>query len=185
MPSAGGSKKHIPDTMSTDTPDSTQSNRQSTTENLTDGEILEAIEARHGTVESFIEENDRINDAIAEMDLRVVRDRPAALTGRSQRIKTGYGKLYVTINNDDNGEPFEVITNIGSSGGFTNGFTEAVARLATLSLRAGVPVDEVIDQIRGIHSPKIATDQGDTVMSIPDAIGQTLERHQKVNENSR
>lgn len=171
--------------MSTDTSDSTQPNQQRSTDSLTDDEIISAIEAQHGTIETFIEENDRMHDAVAGMDLRIVRDRPDTLAGRSQRIKTGYGNLYVTINNDGNNNPFELITNIGNSGGFTNGFTEAVACLATVALRAGVPVEEVIDQLQGIHSPKIASDQGETVLSIPDAIGIALERHQNALPHSK
>lgn len=171
--------------MSTDEPsESVQSKSHPNTDQFTDDEILDAIEANHGSVQAFIEENDRMRDVVAEMDLRVVRDRPATLIGRSQRISTGYGKLYVTINNDTNGNPFEIITNIGNSGGFTNGFTEAVARLATLSLRAGVPAEEVFEQMQGIHSPKIGNDGGETVLSIPDAIGMALERHEAAYDNT-
>lgn len=164
--------------------ESTQPDSPSTTPSLDDVDIVAAIEAQHGSIQEFIESNDQATESVAEMDLRAVRDRPATLSGRSQRIKTGYGKLYVTINNDANNDPFEIITNIGNSGGFTNGFTESIARLATLALRAGVPADEVIDQLQGIHSPKLATDNGDTVMSIPDAIGICLERHQDAYENT-
>jgi len=64
---------------------------------------------------------------------------PDALQGVSQRIDTGYGKIYVTINEDpETGQPFELFANIGHSGGFTNSFTEALAKVISTSLRSGV-----------------------------------------------
>ncbi len=104
------------------------------------------------------------------------RPRPDVITGRTQKILTGYGALYVTINEDDKGL-FEVFAQIGRGGGYTASFTEGLARLASLCLRSGVPVDEIIDQLEGIRSPRIAVDHGERIYSIPDAIAKALKRH--------
>jgi ribonucleoside-diphosphate reductase alpha chain len=103
------------------------------------------------------------------------RARPDVIQGTTQRIETGYGHLYVTINEDEHGL-FEVFAQIGHGGGYTASFTEAVARLVSLCLRSGIPVDEVVDQMEGIRSPKVAWDHGDRVYSVPDALAKALQR---------
>jgi ribonucleoside-diphosphate reductase alpha chain len=104
------------------------------------------------------------------------RPRPDVITGRTQKILTGYGALYVTVNEDEKGL-FEVFAQIGRGGGYTASFTEGIARLVSLCLRSGVPVDEIIDQLEGIRSPRIAVDHGERVYSIPDAIAKAVKRH--------
>jgi ribonucleoside-diphosphate reductase alpha chain len=104
------------------------------------------------------------------------RPRPDVITGRTQKILTGYGALYVTVNEDEKGL-FEVFAQIGRGGGYTASFTEGIARLVSLCLRSGVPVDEIIDQLEGIRSPRIAVDHGERVYSIPDAIAKAIKRH--------
>src|SRR3989441_686248 len=104
------------------------------------------------------------------------RARPDVITGRTQKILTGYGALYVTVNEDEKGL-FEVFAQIGRGGGYTASFTEGIARLVSLCLRSGVPVDAIIDQLEGIRSPRIAVDHGERVYSIPDAIAKAIKRH--------
>ena len=104
------------------------------------------------------------------------RPRPDVITGRTQKVLTGYGALYVTVNEDDRGL-FEVFAQIGRGGGYTASFTEGLARLVSLCLRSGVPVDEIIDQLEGIRSPRIAVDHGERIYSIPDAIAKAIKRH--------
>src|SRR6266568_9400008 len=104
------------------------------------------------------------------------RARPDVITGRTQKILTGYGALYVTVNEDEKGL-FEVFAQIGRGGGYTASFTEGIARLVSLCLRSGIPVDEIIDQLEGIRSPRIAYDHGEHILSIPDAIAKALKRH--------
>jgi ribonucleoside-diphosphate reductase alpha chain len=103
------------------------------------------------------------------------RPRPDVIQGTTQRIDTGYGHLYVTINEDEHGL-FEVFAQIGHGGGYTASFTEAVARLVSLCLRSGIPVEEVVEQMEGIRSPKVAWDHGDRVYSVPDALAKALQR---------
>ncbi len=120
----------------------------------------------------------------ASMNLSVDRgriepkSRPEALPGRTYKIKTGYGNLYVTVNDDPlTGVPFEVFATIGKSGGFFQEQSEAICRLISLSLRAGVKVEEVIGQLKGIRGPMMVMTEKGTVLSLPDAIGQVLEEH--------
>ena len=105
------------------------------------------------------------------------RPRPEVMAGKTYRVRTGYGKLYVTINNDEKGMPFEVFATIGRSGGFFQEQSEAICRLMSLALRAGVKVEEVSDELKGIRGPMPTfTDKG-TILSLPDALGKILEQH--------
>jgi len=105
------------------------------------------------------------------------RKRPAVMTGKTYKMKIGYGNLYVTVNDDENGAPFEVFAAIGKTGGFFQEQSESICRLISLALRAGIKVEEIIDNLKGIRGPMpVFTDRG-TVLSLPDAIARILEEH--------
>lgn len=104
------------------------------------------------------------------------RDRPSHLTGSTQRIETGFGSLYVTINEDQDGRAFELFTNTGNSGGMEAGFSEAISKCISIGLRSGVDPEELSKTLQGIQSPKVAWDDGQQITSIPDAIGVAMER---------
>lgn len=114
--------------------------------------------------------------ATAEGGLRHMKSRPTLLNGITEKIRTGYGNLYITINTVD-GRPFEVFAHIGHSGYTTMADTEAICRLISLALRSGVPVGDVIRQLRGIGGSSQVFSSGARVLSIPDAIAQVLNRH--------
>jgi ribonucleoside-diphosphate reductase alpha chain len=105
------------------------------------------------------------------------RPRPDVLYGMTQRIDTGYGKMYVNINEDEDGEPFELFATIGNSGGFTASFTEGLAKTISYALRSGVDPREIAEDLQGIRSPKVAWDKGEQINSIPDAIGVAMRRY--------
>ncbi len=106
----------------------------------------------------------------------MVQQRPALLSGITEKIRTGYGNLYVTVNTKD-GRPFEVFAHIGKSGYTTMADTEAICRLISLALRSNVPVGNVIRQLRGIGGSSQVFSGGSKIFSIPDAIAQVLNRH--------
>ncbi len=106
------------------------------------------------------------------------RERPTTVKGTTQKINTGYGGLYVTINEDEYGL-FEVFSQIGRAGGFTQSFTESLARLISLCLRSGIPPEEIIDQLEGIRSPEVAFEEGEKILSIPDAMAKALKWHKE------
>ena len=105
------------------------------------------------------------------------RVRPESLIGRTYKIKTGYGNLYITINEDETGEPFEVFATIGNSGGFFQEQSEAICRMVSLSLRSGILASEVVKQLKGIRGPMPVMTERGTILSLPDAIGRILEEH--------
>ncbi len=105
------------------------------------------------------------------------RKRPEVLHGATYKVKTGYGNLYVTVNDDERGKPFEVFATIGKTGGFMQEQSEAICRLIALSLRSGIDADEIIDHLKGIRGPMPAFTARGRVYSLPDAIAQILEMH--------
>ncbi|MEW6050061.1 MAG: vitamin B12-dependent ribonucleotide reductase [Candidatus Zixiibacteriota bacterium] len=105
-----------------------------------------------------------------------VEKRPTILSGITEKIRTGYGNLYVTVNIKD-GQPFEVFAHIGKSGYTTMADTEAICRLISLALRSRIPVGQVVKQLRGIGGSNQVYADGARIFSIPDAIAQVLHRH--------
>ena len=106
------------------------------------------------------------------------RERPTTVKGTTQKIDTGYGGLYVTINEDEYGL-FEVFSQIGRAGGFTQSFTESLARLISLCLRSGIPPEEIVEQLEGIRSPEVAFEEGEKILSIPDAMAKAIRWHRE------
>jgi ribonucleoside-diphosphate reductase alpha chain len=125
------------------------------------------------------EKKDETPQAVVSENVKLVpRERPNIMNGLTYKVKTGYGNLYVTINDDESGDPFEVFSHLGKTGGFFAAKAEAICRLISLALRSGVDVHNVIEQIKGIRGPTpIWGEDGKMVLSMPDAIAQILEKH--------
>jgi ribonucleoside-diphosphate reductase alpha chain len=107
---------------------------------------------------------------------RLKRSRPDLLRGTTRRIDTPLGTAYVTITEDDKGQPFEVFISLGKAGAPLMADVEAMGRLISLSLRSGIPMSEIHRQLRGISSDKVIGLGPNKVMSVPDAIGIAIER---------
>jgi len=107
---------------------------------------------------------------------RLPQERPDTLSSITDKIKTGFGNLYVTIT-FFNQKPFEVFASIGKSGYTTMADAEAIGRLVSLALRSGVDPREVVSQLKGIGGSEPIFTEGGLVHSIPDAIAKVLERH--------
>jgi len=105
---------------------------------------------------------------------RVVRQRPDVVEGFTQKIQTGLGVLYLTVN-EVNGKPFEVFATIGKSGRSITAKAEAIGRLVSLALRSGVDVRDVVAQLKGIGGEHPVFQKKGMVLSIPDAISWVLE----------
>ncbi|HAA95714.1 MAG TPA: ribonucleotide-diphosphate reductase subunit alpha, partial [Dehalococcoidia bacterium] len=109
-------------------------------------------------------------------DFLTPRQRPQSIRGVTERVRTGHGNMYVTINFDEADTPFELFGNLGKAGGCDSAQLEAISRLVSLALRSGIEPNTVIEQLRGITCCP-AWDEGTLVRSGPDAVALALERH--------
>lgn len=105
----------------------------------------------------------------------VVRKRPDVVQGFTQKVQTGLGAMYLTVNEVD-GAPFEVFATIGKSGRSITAKAEAIGRLVSLALRSGVSVQDIVNQIKGIGGEHPVFRGKGLLLSIPDAIAWVLER---------
>jgi ribonucleoside-diphosphate reductase alpha chain len=107
------------------------------------------------------------------------RTRPAALRGTTRRMPSPLGDMYVTINEDEQGRPFELFATLGKAGGAAMADAEALGRLVSLALRSGIPVPDIYQQLRGISCDRAVGFGTNKVLSLPDAIGQAIEQHMR------
>lgn len=105
-----------------------------------------------------------------------VRKRPDIVHGFTQKVQTGLGAMYLTVNEVD-GKPFEVFATIGKSGRSITAKAEAIGRLVSLALRSGVAVKDIVAQIKGIGGEHPVFRGKGLLLSIPDAIAWVLEKH--------
>ena len=105
------------------------------------------------------------------------RQRPSMLRGRTFKMSSPLGDCYVTVNEDEDGRAFEVFCTLGKAGGAATADAEAIGRLISLALRSGIPIPAVRDQLRGISSDRAVGVGPTKVLSLPDAIGQALEKY--------
>ena len=100
--------------------------------------------------------------------------RPEYLAGSTHKVHVSCGNLYVTVNKYE-GKIIEVFATLGKGGSCTHCFCEFATRMLTLSLRAGVPIEQVIKQGNGIQCPQpVMFPKESKVLSCPDAIVKVL-----------
>ena len=113
----------------------------------------------------------------------VIRPRPHSLTGSTYRMETPIGTAFITVNQTQEGEPFEVFVQVGKGGSDTMAVAEALGRLISLTLRLPSPLspqrrmEEVISQLSRIGGGGPIGFGPQKVLSLPDALARTLAEH--------
>ena len=108
------------------------------------------------------------------------RHRPEVTHGITQRLETGCGHMYVTVNRDEFGA-CEVFVQMGKVGGCASAQLEAIARLSSLAMRSSIKVESIIRQLKGIRCQSPMWYKGKMITSCGDAVGQALEQYLQQN----
>jgi len=104
------------------------------------------------------------------------RKRTKVTRGATERVSTGCGYIYVTVNFDHRGIS-EVFSTLGKAGGCAAAQLEAISRLTSLALRSEIDIDSIVKHLRGIRCQSIAWEDGHAVLSCADAIASVLEKY--------
>ena len=106
------------------------------------------------------------------------RERPQVTKGITEKVQTGCGKLYVTINEDEHG-PCEIFARMGKAGGCAASQIDAQARLISMALRSNVDPHSIVKQLKGMRcpSPSLLPQNGGKILSCSDALAKVLEHY--------
>ena len=113
----------------------------------------------------------------------IIKQRPIKRDGSTVEIKTPHGKFYVTVNYHDD-KPIEMFFSVGKQGGLVNVVIDALARICSKGLQAGMTMEWIVDTLEGLKGDvpfwfKIADDieKQEQAESIVDALAKVLEYH--------
>lgn len=117
--------------------------------------------------------------------------RPMILAGTTYKADSPIGRMYVTINQDDKGEPFEVFINNGKSGSDVMAMADALGRMISFVLRIHSPVPqrerlrEIVSELTGIGGARSVGFGENRVRSLPDAVAKVLAKHAHFRVNGK
>lgn len=105
------------------------------------------------------------------------------LSGSTYRLTTPLGTAFITINEDERGEPLEIFINIGKAGSDVAAMAEALGRTISTTLRLKGELSpkqrarEIALQLSGIGGRRWVGFGPNKIRSLPDAIGVALSSH--------
>ncbi len=147
-----------------------------------EAELAKELEELRAELDNLAKENERLKRDLSakqgEFQVKpFVRERPDRLRGITRKMLSPLGTLYVTINEDEKGRPFEVFTTLGKAGGAAMADAEAISRLVSLGLRSGIPLSTICKQLRGISCDRAVGFGSKKILSMPDAVALVIEEY--------
>lgn len=123
----------------------------------------------------------QVKEAAPDVQAKIVpRKRPEAIIGETRTMKTGCGTIYITVNEDEHGQLFELFTHMGKAGGCASSQAEAIGRLVSLALRSNIEPEAIINQLKGITChPADMVQRGENNLLLRRDSQGTREIHQK------
>lgn len=115
-------------------------------------------------------------------------NRPEVLTGRTIRVRSRFGTVFVTLNESGDGRPLELFLNTGKCGSDVAADAEAIGRLCSLLLRLASPISElkriefIIKSLSGIGGSHSSASGEICIRSIPDAVAFALLQYLQMKE---
>lgn len=121
---------------------------------------------------------------------QLVLERPVKVEGATYKIATPFGNAFITINQDEAGNPFEIFIMIGKAGSEISAMAEALGRVISTTFRFGnhLPARErareIMEQLRGIGGGRSVGFGQNKIKSLPDAVARVLSMHFGFSSNS-
>lgn len=107
--------------------------------------------------------------------------RPTVTFGSTHRVDTPVGRAYITINEDEKGEPFEIFINgVGKAGSDLFAMAEGLGRMISLNLRVNSnmtgeeKIEKVVDELLNIGGAGVRGFGKSQIRSLPDAVAKVL-----------
>jgi ribonucleoside-diphosphate reductase alpha chain len=138
---------------------------------------------RDGSREGVLSRKEEVKPEIKIQTSLPVLPRPMMVEGVTYGTDTPVGKTYITINHDENKQPFEVFITVGKSGSDVAAMADALGRMISLNLRinGALPprerIRQVVAQLIGIGGARSVGFGENKVRSLPDAIAKVLSKH--------
>lgn len=135
--------------------------------------------SREGVLSRVEEKKDEVKPATLPKEI-VRAPRPMMVEGVTYKTQTPIGETYITLNHDQNGDPFEVFVTIGKTGSDIAAMADALGRMVSLNLRlaGNLPprerIRQVISQLAGIGGARSVGFGENRVRSLPDAVAKIL-----------
>jgi|WetSurMetagenome_2_1015567.scaffolds.fasta_scaffold03406_4 ribonucleoside-diphosphate reductase alpha chain len=142
--------------------------------------VLERVDASTNSAQAKKED---VKVEAPKWQQKPVAPRPMSLSGTTYKIETPVGNAYITINHNENLEPFEIFMTIGKVGSDVAAMADALGRMITLNLRlaGGLSprerIKQVVAQLIGIAGAGSVGFGKNRVRSLPDAMAKVLSMH--------
>lgn len=111
------------------------------------------------------------------------KTRPEILTGRTIKVRSPFGTVFVTINENGENRPFELFLNVGKCGSDVAADAEAIGRLCSLLLRIPSTLPEekrfelIVSSLAGIGGNGNVQFGDKSIRSLPDAVAYALSQY--------
>jgi len=118
----------------------------------------------------------------APTTLATIKPRPDVVQGYTRKLTAPEGKVFITINSDDDG-PLEVFATVGRAGTDIEAMADGMGRLISLTLRLPSTLSQaerakaVAENLRGIGGSRTVGFGPAQIRSLPDAIGKAIAMH--------
>lgn len=139
--------------------------------------------SRMGVLERLPEKKEEVKESKPIVPVTTRIPRPMVLSGITYKADSPIGRMYVTINHDEAGQPFEVFINNGKSGSDVMAMADALGRMISFVLRIHSPVPqrermrEIVSELTGIGGSRSVGFGENRVRSLPDAVARVLAKH--------
>ncbi len=148
--------------------------------------------SRMGVLERLPEKKEEVKEVQPQVMPVIPRvPRPMVLNGVTYKADSPIGRMYVTINQDEQDQPFEVFINNGKSGSDVMAMADALGRMISFVLRIHSPVPqrermrEIVSELTGIGGARSVGFGENRVRSLPDAVAKVLARHANFRVNGK